>query len=668
MTDPIDDEWTEAVDADIPRVDLVGRAANGSTGFLLMKQQDAGGLLDGAYVRELLAKAEPLPGPCATVTMTGSPAAIAAMIHGSPVRNAEGCAPATVNVDLCGSIGMSQQDAAALVTKVTAVAKAKYNAEQLRDLAAKGYAMKDPGGDISYPIADGEDIDAAIRAVGRGGEDHNKIRRFISRRAEEMDRKVPDNWASDGSLKKADISMDVDDGIDGMDPTVILAAPDEDTPGDPNDPGSPAWEAIDAATARKWTAILARARSALGVMSDREMLEAAGADPDDIDNAFDLDDAACAIDYAISTLAPFAVDEQAEADCGTAEMDALGKALGTFDAAHLDTVEALTQVRKSGRALSAANEATIRTAVASLQKVLASLPAAPTTEESGQPVAKTANEEPDMPEPTLSEDVTAASGQAPAMGIASPEPKPVAGVPVTVVAKAEKPAQVAIYDANGNLVGTVDPAEITMLTPAKAAAAPVDAAPADPATAEDPEAAPAAEPPAAAADLTPAPAAEAGTPADAVSLDDPTVAKASTAPSHAMIKSDFADMFKAAIDAHSAAQTEVIAKQAADLTAQAEVVKSLQEHHGTLSATIENLTKAVKNIEEQDAIPRVLANGAVPSTHLRGQDKGVPIDMDRGLQLRKQLATELDANKKKAIADEMNGLAIAELQKMQQRG
>lgn len=640
MTDFIEDDWTEAVDADIPRVDLVGRAANGSSGFLLMKQrQDAGGLLDGAYVRQLLAKAEPMLEPAETVTMTGSPAAIAAMIHGAPVRKAE---------------------------PRTEVVKDKYTAHQLRDLAAKGHAMKGPDGDISYPIADDEDLDAAIRAVGRGGEDHDKIRRFIQRRAEEMGRKVPDNWASDGSIKKAD-SMDLDDGIDGMDPTVILAEPGEDAPGDPNDPGSPAWEAIDAATAMKWTSILSRAKAALDTLAQREWLEAASADPDDADNAMDLEDACCAVDYIISVLAPFAIAEQSEADCGTDMMAAVGKALGGFDTAPLDTIETFAQIEKAGRVLSTANEQAIRGAVDSLQKVLASLPAAPTTEESGQPVAKTANLEPDMAAPTLSEDVTAESGQAPAMGIAEATPKPVAGVPVTDMAKAEKPAQVAIYDANGNLVGTVDPTEITMLTPAKApSAAPADDSAADPAPAEA-EQPPAAEPPATAADLTPAPSAEAGIPADAVPADDDTVAKATqttTTPSQDMLKGIAQDVLKAQFDGWSATHMEDIAKQAAVL-AQANVVTVLEERNQALEKQVEELIKQVDDIANQPAVMAVASNGVLPrSEHLRGQDKGAPVDMDRGLQLRKQLAGELDANKKKAIADEMNSLAIAQLQQM----
>ena len=60
-----------------------------------------------------------------------------------------------------------------------------------------------------------------------------------------------------------DMGPELDDGIDGMDPTVPLAEPDEMGAGDPTDPGSPAWESIDAATARSGARIPSRARVAL---------------------------------------------------------------------------------------------------------------------------------------------------------------------------------------------------------------------------------------------------------------------------------------------------------------------------------------------------------------------------------------------------------------------
>lgn len=506
MTDHLggDTEFSELVDADVPRVDLVGRPANGSPGFLLMKQA-AGGLLDAAHIRELLAKSEPDHDSKETVTMTGSPGAIAKLIH---------------------------QSSAPVV-----------------------------------PVAK---------------------------------------------------ELDLDDSTDGLDITVPLAAPDDEAPGDPTDPGSPAWEAIDAATARKWTAILARAGRAIALLAERETLEAASADPGDIDNAWDLEDANCAIDYAISVLAPFAVAEQSEADCGVDEMAAVGKALDGFDSAPLDTIEVLAPVAKAGRVLSAGNEAAIRGAVESLQKVLSSLPAAPTTtEESGQPVAK----ETAVPETATPE---------------TAEPLTVTEAPV-VKADGEKVPQVAVYDKSGKLVGIVDPADIVMI------------ADAEPET-DEPEPEPAAPE---ATDLAPAPAAEVGIPAGAVPEDD--VAK-QTDTTQDVLKSIAADAATAALDTYSATQEQVIAKQAEIIAQLAEDVKVLKGQ--------------VVALEEQPAMPKVLTNGAMPpSDLLRGQNFGAQaVDVTKAAELKKSLMASTDAVEQRDIAAVMNQQARFAFDQLQTRG
>lgn len=603
MTQSIEDEWTEAVDADIPRVDLVGRAANGVPGFLLMKQ-DAQGLLDPDLIRDLIGKSQPEP-PASeeTVTMTGSPAAIAKMIHQAAQR-------------------------------AVPVAKAKYDAADLKRMAANHEAMADE----SYPIADRDDLENAVRAVGRGGADHDAIRRHIETRAKALDATslIPDTWAADGSLKKETAVADTD-----MDPETILAEPDGDAPGNPTTPGSPAWEAIDAATARKWTSILARARSAVDLLAEREMLEATAGDDEDAYQAMDLEDACCALDYAISVLAPFAVAEQAEADCGE-EMAAVGKALAGFDTGPLDTIEALTMVTKAGRVLSTANEAAIRGAVESLQKVLASLPAAPAE------VEKTANEEPDMPTPTTSADATTASGQEPAMGTQQPEPQPVAGQVVTdadmAKADGDKPEMVAVYDKNGNLVGIVAPEKITRIAGADADEPDTDADDAEPAPATD---------------LTPQPQADVGIPADAVPPANPDddINKTTHDPSsETVLKSIATDAVRAELDAYSATQEQTIAKQATDL---AQMAKSIEE-----------LTELVKALEEQPATPKVFTNGAVPPRdQLRGQDRGAPAHIDTGnaREMKKALYTAPNASEQNRIANEMQGKAIDALQEIRRR-
>ena len=60
--------------------------------------------------------------------------------------------------------------------------------------------------DGSYPIADSEDLDNAIHAVGRGGADHDAIRAHIIKRAKALGltSRIPDNWGADGSLNADD--------------------------------------------------------------------------------------------------------------------------------------------------------------------------------------------------------------------------------------------------------------------------------------------------------------------------------------------------------------------------------------------------------------------------------------------------------------------------------
>jgi HK97 family phage prohead protease len=82
---------------------------------------------------------------------------------------------------------------------------AKYSADQLKALGAKGQAFKNPDGSFSYPCADAEDLGKAVLAVGRGGASHDALRRYIMARAKAMglSSKIPDNWNSDGSLRGA---------------------------------------------------------------------------------------------------------------------------------------------------------------------------------------------------------------------------------------------------------------------------------------------------------------------------------------------------------------------------------------------------------------------------------------------------------------------------------
>lgn len=665
MTDEIPDDMTEIYDADLPRVDLVDKAANGLP-FLIAKAEGSPGLMPSDFVRELIAKtnAADAADTRETVTMSGSPAAIAALIHGAPVRKGE---PAEAGD----------------------VEKAEASTATMNDRPDSDFAYIEPGGhkDESgktvprslrhFPIYDAAHVrDALSRAPQSpfGDKAMPKIRAAAEKFGIDIAKQAAGSEPTEVA-KDMDAPMDTEDSLD---PCVVLAEPEDDgAPGSASDPGSPAWEAIDAATARKWTAIAARLRSALGVMADREALEAATVDPDDADAAIDLGDAACAVDYVIDTLAGFAVDEQAEAD--DAVMAMVGKSIGTLEVAHLDTVESLGTLRKAGRALSAANESALREAIQALQQILASLPAAPVTKKgAGEPVAKTANEEPNMPQPTLAEDVTAASGQQPAIGAAEAAPKPVAGevvtdvakgadtaiaapAPATPVAKADKPPQVAVYDAQGNLVGVADPADITMIAAAKAPAANTGdgAAPDEPAPAAD---APATPP----ADLTPAPAASVGTPADTVPAADESLAKAAepteSVEAQGVLKSSVQELVKAAIVEQGARQGELI-KSLEDRN------RALEERNEALAKQAATLEERLTKVENQPAVMAIASNGVTPPAHLlRGQDRGARVDVAKGEQLRTAFKASDDARQQKALAEEMNLLAIEKLHEIHTAG
>lgn len=269
-----DDDFTELVDADITRVDVVGKAANGTT-ILIAKsaEGDPVGLFAPEFVRDLVAKAdgEPAPSPADSVTVTGSPDAIARMIH---------------------QAAAGQRVVKATQPQYVAFVKAKYSAEDKRKLASQGHAMRNSDGEPDYPIDDEEDLGKAIHAVGRGGADHDKIRRYVIRRAGEMGKsdQIPDNWAPDGGLK----------------------APVAKADGD-SEPGSPAWEGQDAAAAQSVIDQILAVRPAVQALATREAAEVGAGHYEDMDDVCDLSHVDELLMSAAKLLGGFAVSERAEA-------------------------------------------------------------------------------------------------------------------------------------------------------------------------------------------------------------------------------------------------------------------------------------------------------------------------------------------------------------------
>lgn len=86
----------------------------------------------------------------------------------------------------------------------------KYRVDQLRKLVTQGKAMPTPENDprpARFPIANREDLEKAIKAIGRvkpnTEEARAAVRRHILKRARELDlsKLIPPMWADDGSLK-----------------------------------------------------------------------------------------------------------------------------------------------------------------------------------------------------------------------------------------------------------------------------------------------------------------------------------------------------------------------------------------------------------------------------------------------------------------------------------
>jgi hypothetical protein len=83
------------------------------------------------------------------------------------------------------------------------------DAATMRNLRKQGKAMppSKPGGSPRFPIRNADDLDKAIMAVGRvkpaTDAARAKVRKYIIARAKALglSARIPDSWASDGSLK-----------------------------------------------------------------------------------------------------------------------------------------------------------------------------------------------------------------------------------------------------------------------------------------------------------------------------------------------------------------------------------------------------------------------------------------------------------------------------------
>lgn len=539
MTAPEEDEFSDVVDAVITRVDMVGKGANGMP-FLIAKNQ--GGILPPETVRDLLKRAEP-DAPESVIpqrddiTMTGSPSAIAKMIHEAPMRP--------------GNVFASMTAAAA-----------QYQSPLVKD-----------------------DMDADV-AVG--------------------------DLMGDGAT--------LSDSV----------------------PGSADWENMDGDTAMNALAVLGRIQAIICWLADREAAEAVTNDPGDAENVWNLEDAGCAVQCAIDTLAAFAAGEKLEASLED-EMEAVGKA-----AAPLAVLEGLVPLVKAGRVLSATNEQALRGAAEAIQTVLASLPA-PVTDEAA-PVAKN-TEEPavaevpvkkavDEPtEPTAAattpQNTPEAADTPDTEDPKTADPAPVAKSNVHLsyasamayvdenegasIRKAKGDPQMAVFDASGKLVGTIDPTDLSPIAaPTPPEGGDEQAAPADD-TAPPTDSSDA--PP---ADTTPADPATVGTPSGDTPAPDEDVQKSELVKAVDTVKAEFEEKLAAQSQAYELLKGEFDAFKVAPARA------------------------------------RVLTNGALPPPHLlRGQALGASVDSDRVAELQKLSKNSADPAVRSEAIRELNDGAQA---------
>jgi hypothetical protein len=205
----------EIVGGDIIEVSVVDRPCNPTTLFEIAKADGIGGDLEvvpDAHVTEK-SDAEAFGLLPELYDRLAAPVkeALAALASGGATVTAEAtktddAAPqVTVNVVVQGAV-MSEQDLRG------EVGKADLSAAGRKKAATSGAAMPDG----SYPISTKADLRKAIKAVGRGGTGHDKIRAHVIKRAKALglEAMVPDNWNPDGSLKEAAKADEPDVAVD----------------------------------------------------------------------------------------------------------------------------------------------------------------------------------------------------------------------------------------------------------------------------------------------------------------------------------------------------------------------------------------------------------------------------------------------------------------------
>ena len=182
--------------------------------------------------------------------------------------------------------------------------KAKLKAKQRRALPKSAFAIPEKApGSGSYPIPDESHARNALARVSQFGtpEEKSRVRAAVRRRYPniEMDKAMDGSMFSGANPQLAAVTSDASD--DNSDDNASSM------------PGSPAWEAVDATMATEAALALMAAGELIRNFAQREAIEVAAGEGNDIFDTFEAEQAMCDVSHALGIIASLAFHEGLEA-------------------------------------------------------------------------------------------------------------------------------------------------------------------------------------------------------------------------------------------------------------------------------------------------------------------------------------------------------------------
>lgn len=212
----------------------------------------------------------------------------------------------------------------------------EYVAKRDMDANVGGGVDRDklPAGDFagknrSFPIVTPGDVSDAASSIGRAGSDNYSaeqlranITRIARRKGASFVAQLPKSWTDDAekamdsgmfSAPNAQLATVAAPGSDGSSGT------DDGSEDDASAPGSPAWEGIDAETASAAAVALMTAAELIRRFAQREAIEVAAGEGNDVFDTFAAEQALCGVSSALGIMAALAFHEGLEAQKSVAE-------------------------------------------------------------------------------------------------------------------------------------------------------------------------------------------------------------------------------------------------------------------------------------------------------------------------------------------------------------